>query len=90
VTSRRAAVLAIGFACLYLAVMGFLAGTMVERMRFDAQRSAVLSRLASAERQVRARLMDLEGDARRAVGSVTEDAARSEERSGSLALEPEL
>jgi hypothetical protein len=86
VTSRQRAVLAVGFACLYLAVMGFLAGTMVERMRFDARRSAVLSRLASAERQVRARLMDLEGDARRGAGSGNQDAARSEEPIGKAGL----
>jgi hypothetical protein len=46
----------------------------------------VLSRLASAERQVRARLMDLEGDARRGAGSGTQDAARSEEPIGKPGL----
>ncbi|HEX2501990.1 MAG TPA: hypothetical protein VHO73_11075 [Methylomirabilota bacterium] len=65
-TRYRVPALLIGFACLYLTVMGFLTGTMVERMRFDARRSSVLSRLTKAEHQVRARLMDLERGGARA------------------------
>lgn len=61
-TNRRAIRLVIGFACLYLAAVGFLAGVVVERLRFDARRASVLGRLTAAERQVRARLMDLEGE----------------------------
>lgn len=81
-TSRRAISLAVGCACLCLAVMGFLAGIVVERVRFDARRSAVLSSLASDERRVRAYLMDLERDAGRAARSGAQDAARGKEATG--------
>jgi hypothetical protein len=61
-TWRRTARLAVGLACLYLTVLGFLVGVAVERIRFDATRASVLDRLTKAEHRVRARLMDLEGD----------------------------
>jgi hypothetical protein len=58
----RASLVAMAFACLYLTALGFLVGIVAERVRFDARRAAVLGRLTTAEHQVRARLMDLEGE----------------------------
>jgi hypothetical protein len=59
--SRRALSVAIVGACLYSTALGVLLGIVVDRIRFDAERAALLSRLTTAEHQVRARLMDLEG-----------------------------
>jgi hypothetical protein len=56
---RRRLVLTASFG-LYLAILGFLAGMLVERMVFDQRRADVLSRLTSAERRLHGRLMDLE------------------------------
>jgi hypothetical protein len=55
---RRAIVIAV--AGIYLLGLGFLAGIMVDRMRFDARRSATLRELEEAEQRVRARLMGVE------------------------------
>lgn len=57
--SRRRRVLALGLG-LYAVVMGFLAGMLLERVRFDVERASVLTRVASAEQRLHARLMDLE------------------------------
>jgi hypothetical protein len=62
-TRRRAVSLAIAGACLYSTILGGLVGITVERIRFSAERASALSRLASAEHRVRARLMDLEKQA---------------------------
>ena len=59
-TGRRALFLAIMAGCFYSTALGVLLGIVVDRIRFDAERAAVLSRLTTAERQVRVRLMDLE------------------------------
>jgi hypothetical protein len=40
--------------------LGFLSGTVVERVRFDVRRAEVLARLASETQRVHARLMALE------------------------------
>jgi hypothetical protein len=56
---RRLAVI-VGIVCLYLAGVGFLSGVLVERVRFDARRAAVLERLSTTEQRLHARLMDLE------------------------------
>ena len=63
---RRAVI--IGLGCVYLGGIGFLSGMLVERMRFDLRRAAVLTRLADAEKRLHAHLMDIERelDARRA------------------------
>jgi hypothetical protein len=61
---RRAAL--IGLGCVYLGGIGFLSGIVVERMRFDLQRAAVLTRLADTEKRLHAHLMDIERDSRRA------------------------
>lgn len=53
----------IGIGCLYLGVLGFLAGMVVERMRFDHQRAIVLESLTATEKQLHTRLMDLERQA---------------------------
>ena len=60
-TGRRAVSLAIVSACFYSMALGVLLGIAMDRIHFDAERAAVLSRLTTAERHVRARLMDLEG-----------------------------
>jgi hypothetical protein len=58
-TPWRRAVL-IGLGCLYLGGIGFLSGMVMERMRFDAQRTAVLTRLTAAQDRLHAHLMRLE------------------------------
>lgn len=45
---------------LYLAMLGFLGGVLMERMRFDQRRVGVMTRLTALEREVRGRLMELE------------------------------
>ena len=45
---------------LYLLAMGFMVGVAYERMRFDADRKAVLDRYNEMVRKVRAHQMDLE------------------------------
>jgi hypothetical protein len=62
VTWRRL-VAAVGVG-LYVAGLGFLGGMLTERLRFDQRRAEVLRALGAAERQVHARLMDLERSAR--------------------------
>ena len=57
--SRRRRVLAFGLG-FYAVVMGFLAGMLLERVRFDVERASVLTRVATAEQRLHARLMDLE------------------------------
>jgi hypothetical protein len=81
-TGRRRISLAIGFASLYLMILGFLAGVVAERVRFDARRAAVLSRLTAAEHQMRARLMDLEGETERS-GRARAQGARASDEPGS-------
>jgi hypothetical protein len=56
----------IGLAGLWLAVMGFLGGMVVERIRFDQQRTSVLTRLSAAQARLHDRLMALETPAMRA------------------------
>jgi hypothetical protein len=60
--ARRLAVLIAG--CLYVGGVAFLAGMTVEHMRFDADRTAIVTSLAAREARVRAHLMDLERDVR--------------------------
>ena len=55
---RRLTVLALG--ALTLGGIGFLSGVVVERMRFDTKRAAVIASLTSAHARVHARLMELE------------------------------
>jgi hypothetical protein len=57
---QRLAVLVAGG--LYLGGVAFLAGMMVERIRFDAHRTTIVTSLTAREQRVRARLMDLERD----------------------------
>jgi hypothetical protein len=61
----------------YLLVLGLLGGMVVSAMRFDAQRTAILSRLDDASTRVRAQLMRFEQGAARA-------AEPRDERSASL------
>ena len=49
-----------GLGGLYLAALGFLCGVVVERIRFDLQRTATVTRLTEAEERMRARLMEIE------------------------------
>ena len=49
----------------YLVGMGVLGGMVVSAMRFDRQRSVLLSQLNDTSTRVRARLMDMEKDAAR-------------------------
>ena len=62
----------------YLVVMGFLGGMIVSAMRFDRQRSVVLSQLNDTSTRVRARLMDMEKDAAR--GTSRETTSEVDER----------
>lgn len=57
--TRHRVVLTVGLG-LYAAVMSFLGGVLVERIRFDAQRSAVLTRVSAVEQRLQAYLMALE------------------------------
>jgi hypothetical protein len=57
--SRRNTVL-ITLAVLYLSLFGFVSGMLIERMRFDWNRSVVLMRLDATEQRLRARLMEIE------------------------------
>jgi len=50
----------VGLGCLYVAGVGFLAGVCVERIRFDAHRTAVLTQLTATNQRLHERLMDLE------------------------------
>jgi hypothetical protein len=50
----------VGLGCLYLAAVSFLAGVCVERIRFDAHRTAGLTQLTATHQRLHARLMDLE------------------------------
>jgi hypothetical protein len=60
---RRRRTLALFLGGIYFAGLGFLSGIVVERMRFDAARSAVLTHLTDAQQRLHGRLMDLERDA---------------------------
>jgi polynucleotide 5'-kinase involved in rRNA processing len=59
---RRQLQLALGLS-LYLGTVGFLGGMLVERIRFDRERASVLTRFATAEQRLHARLMALEREA---------------------------
>ena len=54
---RRALVLGLG---LYAIAVGFLAGMLLERVRFDLERAAVLTRVTMAEQRLHTRLMEIE------------------------------
>jgi hypothetical protein len=45
---------------LYLTVLGFLTGMVVERIRFDRQRASLLQHLAATHERLHTHLMDLE------------------------------
>jgi hypothetical protein len=47
----------------FLLALGFLVGMLVSAIRFDGQRTAILSKLDDASTRVRAQLMRLEHDA---------------------------
>jgi len=49
----------------YLLVLGFLGGMLVSAIRFDGQRTAILSTLDDASTRVRAQLLRLEHEAAR-------------------------
>jgi hypothetical protein len=55
----RGRALALGLG-LYAVAVGLLAGMLLERVRFDAERAAVLTRVTMAEQRLHARLMELE------------------------------
>ena len=57
---RRRLALALGLAYLYVLGMGFLAGVLVDRVRFDQRRAEVLRYLTLTEARLRARLVSLE------------------------------
>ena len=44
----------------YLIALGFLAGIVAERIRFDRQRSAAVARLETAAQRLRAEMMTAE------------------------------
>jgi len=45
---------------LYLTVVGFLTGMVVERVRFDRQRATLLQHLAATHERLHTHVMDLE------------------------------
>ncbi len=49
-------------ATLYLLVVGFLCGMIVDRIRFDETRSVLLARLEEDSHRVHQRLMAIEGE----------------------------
>jgi hypothetical protein len=60
VMTRRGLGILMGACCLYLTVLGFLTGVVVERVRFDRQRTTVLQRLAATQERLHTHLMNLE------------------------------
>jgi hypothetical protein len=58
--TRRRLRFLIAAGCLYLTGLGFLTGMIVERVRFDRQRSIVLHHLAATQERLHTHLMDLE------------------------------
>lgn len=60
VMTRREVGILIAGSYLYLAVLGFLTGMVVERIRFDRQRAIVLQHFAATHERLRTRLLDLE------------------------------
>jgi len=50
--SRRELGFLIAAGCLYLTVFGFLTGMVVERVRFDRQRSTLLQHLAATQERL--------------------------------------
>jgi hypothetical protein len=52
-------------AALYLLVVGFLSGMIVDRVRFDASRSVLLTRLEQDTRRMHERLMAIEREGSR-------------------------
>lgn len=76
--SRRPIVVAVGLVGVWLAVLGFLVGMVVERVRFDGRRAVVLGELARDARRVRAYLMDLEQHAGRMQSPIHEAAGISQ------------
>jgi hypothetical protein len=78
---RRRLVVALGLVYLYVLGMGFLAGVLVDRVRFDERRAEVLRHLTLTEARLHARLMRLEG---RAEG----EAGRGEAGRGQPAILP--
>jgi len=71
---RARVVLAIGIG-LYLLVLGGLGGTLVERIRFDHRRDAVLARYDGLLRARNAGLMAIERDIARRFGPARGDLA---------------
>jgi len=59
-TGHRRRIVVFGLTGLYLGALGFISGMVVERMRFDVRRTAVLRELSHAERRLHDRLMSLE------------------------------
>ena len=57
--------LVVGLVGMWLTLMGFLGGMVVERIRFDRHRTSVLYRLHSAEARLHDRLMAIEKAAMR-------------------------
>jgi hypothetical protein len=58
--SRRRLRILAGLGGLYLGFIGFFTGMVVERMRFDHHRAAVVQSLTATRDRLHARLMDLE------------------------------
>jgi hypothetical protein len=58
--TRRALGILIGVGGLYVASLGFLTGVVVERIRFDWQRAALLQHLATTQERLHTHLMALE------------------------------
>ena len=85
--TRRQVAVVIGLAGIYLGIMGFLSGMVVERIRFDARRNAVLTSLASAEQRLHARLLNFERSVVTADGSV-KDSGIQHERDRSIRPTP--
>lgn len=84
-TRWRWTVLGSGFA-LYLLAMGFLAGIVVERIRFDQHRIAVLARYEAAVRQWHVFVMQLEKTAAGTVEATEPRKASASEMSDGIQI----
>ncbi len=79
---------ALALAAVYLLALGLLGGILIERMRFDRSRAAVLERYDIAVRDWKAERMAIELRQARARGDVSQPERREERRAQAPASAP--